>query len=141
MFVRMVGISCLILTCKVPAEPSAERIAIWRRLKGMGAICLQNGACVLLRTDDHVCRPKLVGNDIGEARGEGVNLQTAAQDPREEAPLVSRFTPERDLAHAAFIDKHDGFEREVARETAAGRYRHAESEEDDGDLKTLQGGT
>lgn len=57
----------LLLTCKVPAEPSARRIAIWRKAKRMGAVCLPNGVCVLLRTDDHLRRLKTVETDIAEA--------------------------------------------------------------------------
>lgn len=28
----------LLLTYKVPAEPAKKRVALWRRLKGMGAV-------------------------------------------------------------------------------------------------------
>lgn len=128
----------LLLTYKVPAEPSARRIAIWRRLKGMGAVYLQNGVCVLPRTDDHVRRLKMVENEIHEARGEAVILQTVALDPAQEARVVARFKAERDEAYAEFIDKCDDFEREVAKEIAAGHYSYAELEENDVDLKKLQ---
>lgn len=36
-----------LLTYKVPPEPAAKRIALWRRLKGMGAVYLQKGVCLL----------------------------------------------------------------------------------------------
>jgi hypothetical protein len=62
----MTDITRLLLTCKVPAEPSAKRIAIWRRPKGMGDVYLQNGVCVLARTDDHIHRPKMVENDMNQ---------------------------------------------------------------------------
>ncbi len=139
MNVRMNAITWLLMTYKVPAEPSARRIAIWRKLKGMGAVYLQNGVCVLPRTDDHVRRLKIVENDIAEAGGESVILQTAALDHAQEAKVVARFRAERDEAYAEFIDKCDDFEREVAKEIAAGHYSYAELEENDVDLKKLQG--
>ena len=40
------------LPTKCPPEPASKRIALWRRLKGMGAIYLQNGVCLLPKTDD-----------------------------------------------------------------------------------------
>jgi hypothetical protein len=40
----------LLLTYKVPRERTAKRIAMWRRVKGMGAIYLQNGVCLLSNT-------------------------------------------------------------------------------------------
>lgn len=135
----MNDITWLLLTYKVPPEPSAKRIAIWRKLKGMGAVYLQNGVCVLPRSDDHIRRLKMVENDIDEAKGDSVILQTAALDQAQEAKVVGRFKAERDEAYAEFIDKCDDFEREVAKEISAGHYSYAELEENDVDLKKLQG--
>lgn len=135
----MTPVTWLLLTYKVPAEPSARRIAIWRRLKGMGAVYLQNGVCVLPRTDDHIRRLKMVENDIDGANGESVILETVALDRAQEDKVIARFKAERDEAYAEFIDKCDDFEREVAKEIAAGHYSYAELEENDVDLKKLQG--
>ncbi|MFN3992699.1 MAG: Chromate resistance protein ChrB [Tabrizicola flagellatus] len=135
----MSDITWLLLTYKVPAEPSARRIAIWRKLKGMGAVYLQNGVCVLPRSDDHLRRLKMIENDIAKAGGEAVLLQTMALDAAQEARVVGRFKADRDEAYAEFIDKCDDFEREVAKEITAGHYSYAELEENDADLKKLQG--
>jgi hypothetical protein len=40
----------LVLIYKVPNEPSARRVYVWRKLKGMGAILLQDSAWVLPAT-------------------------------------------------------------------------------------------
>ncbi|WP_145111034.1 Chromate resistance protein ChrB [Cereibacter sediminicola] len=132
-------ITWLLLTYKVPAEPSARRIAIWRKLKGMGAVYLQNGVCVLPKADDHVRRLRILENDIAQAGGESVILETVALDRGQEDKVIARFKAERDEAYAEFIDKCDDFEREVAKEVAAGHYSYAELEENDVDLKKLQG--
>jgi len=47
----------------------------------MGAVYLQNGVCVLPKTDDHVRRLKMLENDISEAQGGSVILETVALDP------------------------------------------------------------
>ena len=39
----MASLKWLLLTYKVPAEPTSKRLALWRRLKGLGAVYLQNG--------------------------------------------------------------------------------------------------
>lgn len=135
----MENISWLLLTYKVPPEPAAKRVALWRKLKGMGAVYLQNGVCLLPKTDDHVRRLKMLENDIAEAGGEAVILQTVALDPAQEAKVLTRFKTERDEAYAEFIDKCDDFEREVAKEVTASHYTYAELEENDVDLKKLQG--
>jgi hypothetical protein len=131
--------SWLLLTYKVPPEPAAKRVSLWRKLKGMGAVYLQNGVCLLPRSDDHVRRLKMLENDILEAGGESVILETLALDPGQEAKVLARFKAERDEAYAEFIDKCDDFEREVAKEVTANHFTYAELEENDVDLKKLQG--
>lgn len=135
----MKQISWLLLTYKVPPDPAAKRVALWRKLKGMGAVYLQNGVCLLPRTDDHIRRLKMLENDIAEAGGEAVILETLALDPGQEAKVLARFKADRDEAYVEFIDKCDDFEREVAKEVSANHYTYAELEENDVDLKKLQG--
>lgn len=135
----MKNASWLLLTYKVPPEPAAKRVSLWRKLKGMGAIYLQNGVCLLPKTDDHVRRLKMLENDIDEAEGESVILETVALDPSQEAKVLARFKAERDEAYEEFIDKCDDFEADVAKEVAANHFTYAELEENDVDLKKLQG--
>lgn len=135
----MQHISWLLLTYKVPPEPAARRIAVWRKLKGMGAVYLQNGVCLLPKTDDHVRRLKMLENDIAEAKGESVILETVALDQAQENKVIERFKADRDEAYVEFLDKCDDFEREVAKEVAASHFTYAELEENDVDLKKLQG--
>jgi hypothetical protein len=128
----------LLLTYKVPPEPASKRIALWRRLKGMGAIYLQNGVCLVPKTDDHARRLKMLENDIGAMGGEAVILETIALDRSQNDKVVGRFKADRDDAYSEFIDKCDDFEAEIAKETAAEHFTYAELEENDVDLKKLQ---
>jgi len=135
----MADISWLLMTYKVPPEPAAKRVALWRKLKSMGAVYLQNGVCLLPRTDDHVRRLKMLENDISETNGEAVILETVALDSAQEAKVLTRFKAERDDAYEEFIDKCTDFENEVAKEVRANHFTYAELEENDLDLKKLQG--
>jgi ChrB-like protein len=135
----MTAQSWLLLTYKVPPEPASKRIALWRRLKGMGAVYLQNGVCLLPKTDDHVRRLKMLENDIAEMAGEAVIFEAAALDRVQEEKVLARFKTDRDEAYREFIDKCDDFEAEIAKETVAEHFTYAELEENDVDLKKLQG--
>src|SRR5437764_9693531 len=95
----------LLLTYKVPAEPASKRIALWRRLKGLGAVYLQNGVCLLPKTDDHVRRLKMLENDVAEMGGEAVILETVALDMAQEEKVVARFKADRDDAYRELINK------------------------------------
>ena len=135
----MVTTRWLLLTYKVPAEPAAKRVGLWRRLKGMGAVYLQNGVCLLPRTDDHARRLKMIENDITEMGGESVILETVALDRLQQEKVVARFKADRDDAYRELIDKCDDFEAEIAKETAAQHFTYNELEENDVELKKLQG--
>ncbi|HQS44914.1 MAG: chromate resistance protein ChrB [Rhizobiales bacterium 24-66-13] len=129
----------LLLTYKVPPEPAAKRIALWRKLKGMGAVYLQNGVCLLPKTDDHLRRLKVVENDVAEIGGEAVLLETVGLDRNQEQKVIDRFTADRDEAYREFIGKCADFEAEIDKETAAEHFTYAELEENDEDLEKLKG--
>lgn len=128
----------LLLTYKVPAEPSKRRVALWRKLKGLGGVYLQSGVCLLAKSDEHVRQLKIVENDIAEMGGESVILETVALDRAQQDKVVGRFKADRDEEYKEFIDKCDDFEAEIAKERAANHYTYAELEENDVDLKKLQ---
>jgi hypothetical protein len=128
----------LLLTYKVPPEPAKKRIALWRKLKGMGAIYLQNGVCLLPKTDDHTRRLKILENEINEMAGESVILETVALDQAQEGKVVARFKADRDEQYEEFLDKCKDYEGEIAKETAVNHFTYAELEENDVDLKKLQ---
>lgn len=130
--------SWLLLTYKVPPEPAAKRIALWRRLKGMGAVYLQNGVCLLPKTDDHMRRLKMLENDVAGMGGEAVILETVALDRAQEDKVIARFKADRDEQYREFIGRCADFEAEIAKERATNKFTYAELEEEDTDLKKLQ---
>jgi hypothetical protein len=131
--------SWLLLTYKLPPEPAKGRVAVWRRLKGLGAVYLQNGVCVLPKTDDHVRRLKMLENEITGLIGEAVILETVALDRSQEEKVVARFKADRNEEYQEFLVKCADFDAELAKETAASHFTYAELEENDVDLKKLQG--
>lgn len=126
------------LTYKVPPEPGKKRLAIWRKIKSLGSVYLQNGVCVVPKTDDHQRRLKIIENEIAEMGGEAVLLESAGLDRVQEEKIISRFNAERNEAYTEFIERCDGFEGEIARESAADKFTYAELEENDEDLKKLR---
>ena len=129
----------LLLTYKIPPEPAAKRVAVWRKLKSMGAVYLQNGVCLLPATGDHARRLRVLENDISAGGGEAFLLTTSGLDAGQGERVVARFTADRDEAYREFLGKCGDFEDEIARETAASHFTYAELEENDEDLEKLKG--
>jgi Protein ChrB, N-terminal len=134
----MESLSWLVLTYKVPPEPARKRIALWRRIKAMGAVYLQNGICLLPKTDDHLRRLKMLENEIAEMAGEAVLLEAVALDRAQEEKILARFNQDRNEAYHEFLEQCEGFEAEIAKERAAGKFTFAELEENDEDLRKLR---
>ncbi|MDE2198551.1 MAG: chromate resistance protein ChrB [Rhodospirillales bacterium] len=126
------------LSYKVPSEPARHRMAVWRRLKSLGAIYLNNGVCLVPSNPDHLRQVRILSNEIGEMGGEAVVLEAAPIDPAQRERVADRFRSDRDEAYQEFIERCDGFEAEIARESAAGKFTYAELEENDEDLKKLR---
>ncbi|MFN3634483.1 MAG: Chromate resistance protein ChrB [Rhizobium rhizophilum] len=127
-----------LLTYKVPAEPNRRRVALWRKLKGLGAVYLQNGVCLLPKTDDHRRALKVIENEIAEMEGDAVLLETVALDKSQGDKVVARFRADRDEEYKELLGRCDDFETEIAKETAANHFTYAEIEENDEDLKKLK---
>lgn len=130
--------SWFLLTYKVPSEPNRHRVALWRKLKGLGAVYLQNGVCLLPKTDEHRRALKLIENEILAIEGDAVLLETIALDRAQCEKVVARFRADREEEYREFIGRCDDFDAEIAKETAGGHFTYAEIEENDEDLKKLR---
>jgi Protein ChrB, N-terminal len=67
-----------------------------------------------------------------------LDIEPNGLDRTQEEKLIARFNRERDEAYQEFIERCDGFEGEIARESAAGKFTYAELEENDEDLTKLR---
>ena len=130
--------SWLLLTYKVPAEQAKRRIALWRKLKALGAIYLQSGVCLLPKIDAHERRLKVLQNEISEMDGDAVLLETVGLDHAQEQKVIARFSAERDEAYREFISRCDDFDGEIAKERGNGKFTYAEVEENEEDLTKLR---
>ena len=131
--------SWLMLTYKVPPEPSKARVAIWRRIRSLGAVYLQNGVCVLPTSGEHQRQLRMVQSEIEHAGGEAVIFETTALDEKQEDLVVSRFKHDRDQDYEEFLEKCADYKGEIDKEVKADHYHFAAIKENDEDLKKLKG--
>lgn len=128
----------LLLVYKIPPEPSRHRVAVWRRLKGAGAVYLQNSVCVLPESPAHRSLFEAVAREIEEAGGESVILLAQAPGTAEEQKVVARFNAERDIEYAEFLEQCAAFLEEIRYETERRNFTFAELEENEEGLKRLE---
>jgi hypothetical protein len=128
----------ILLLYKLPPEPAKKRIAVWRKLKGLGAVYLQDGVCFLPKTKDHLRALKILDNEIAEMNGEAVVLETHALDQVQEERVIQRFNEDRNDIYKEFLGRCADYEAEIAREVKKKNFTYAELEENDEDLKKLR---
>lgn len=116
-----------LLLYKVPSEPSARRVAIWRKLKRLGAILLHDAVWVL--PDTPVTREQFqwLAAEIAELEGEALIWEAHLTDPGQDEALVRRFLAQVEPVYAAILDE---LGREDADLTALSRrYQHVRSQD------------
>jgi DNA-binding transcriptional regulator PaaX len=104
----------LILIYHLPREPSRHRVAVWRRLKTLGALYLQDGAATL--PDEAVTREQLewLQLRVREAGGEATLWEALPNTVAENGALVEEFLALREVAYRALIESADRLRRKAA---------------------------
>jgi hypothetical protein len=93
----------VLLVYRLPREPSRHRVAVWRKLRDLGALYLQDGVAAL--PEDAVTREQLewLQLRVREARGEATLWEGRPGTVAEEAELVESFRHLREEAYRAII--------------------------------------
>ncbi len=111
---------------------------MWRQLRQLGAVYLQQAVAVLPDRPDLRRDVERLGTRIQNGGGEASFLETVSPSSVWEAELVARFNAARDAEYEEILDSVEGFEDEIRRETRKKRFRFAELEEGEADWEKLQ---
>jgi hypothetical protein len=86
--------SWILISYRIPREPSTPRIAVWRRLRRLGALHIGDGVAAL--PHDDVSREQIdwIAADIEEAGGEAI-VWLASPSTKAEQRLLERRRRER----------------------------------------------
>lgn len=114
------------------------RAAVWRRLRGAGAIYLQNSVAALPETPSAERLLRGLRNEIvGEMSGQAQVLRATALDG--ESEIVAAFNAARDDEYEEIVDRCRDFLAEIERNTKEQHFTYGELEENDEDLNKLRG--
>jgi hypothetical protein len=103
----------VLLVYKLPREPSRHRVAVWRKLRDLGALYLQDGVAAL--PEDAVTREQLewLQLRVKEAGGEATLWEAHPGTLAEEGELVETFRSSREKAYRAIIAGADRLRRKA----------------------------
>src|SRR5499427_6946703 len=126
----------LLLVYRVPSEPTRLRATVWRRLKSLGAIYLQNSAAALPASDDAERALRRLRREILDMSGTAVLLSCSVLAG--EQGVLEAFQAARDDEYAEIVDKCEDFLAQIQKEYVAEHFTYAELEENEVDLVKLK---
>lgn len=126
----------LLLAYRVPSEPTRLRATVWRRLKGLGGIYLQNSVAALPVHPDNERALRRLRHEIQEMGGTAVLL--AAEALAGGADVLATFQTARDDEYEEIVDRCQDFLAGIDKEYAAQHFTFAELEENEVDLVKLR---
>ncbi len=126
----------LLLIYRVPTEPTRLRATVWRRLKALGAVYLQNSAAVFPNGPAAERAMRSLRKEIQAMGGDAHLLHCEVLAGQAEVAAV--FNSARDEEYREIVDRCSDFLGEIDKEIAAQHFTYAELEENDEDLAKLR---
>ena len=118
----------LLISYRVPTQPSALRVASWRALKQMGAVSLGPGLYALPNTPEFVDGLKRLSERIAEGGGSAVKFSAAPLTNGDKASLSALFAAARTDEFQQAARSARRLIEHIEREKASEDYRFAEVE-------------
>jgi Protein ChrB, N-terminal len=130
-------VSWRVITYRLPAEPSRHRVAVWRELRRLGAVGLQQGTWAVPDGEPFEAGLSQVVEEIKTAGGQPVVLAVADEEASA-VQLEALFTAQREAEWGEFVSDCGKYETELAGEIAKGKLTLAELDEEEQSLDRLR---
>lgn len=129
------GSKWLVLVYRIPSEPTRLRATVWRRLKALGAVYLQNSAATLPHDPASERALRKLQHEILQMHGTAVLLESSVLAG--EQTLSTVFQSARTDEYDEIVDRCQGFLAEVEKEYGKSHFTYAELEENEVDYNKL----
>jgi hypothetical protein len=128
--------SWFLLVYRIPSDPTRLRATVWRRLKSLGAVYLQNSAAALPASDGAERALRKLRREILEMKGSAVLLSCSALAGGQD--VVAMFQAARDSEYEEILDKCVDFHAGLDKEYVANHFTYGELEENEVELVKLR---
>lgn len=132
------GEGWLLVVTSTAGGPGTLRVHVWRKLRSLGALYLQQSVCLLPDRPEIARAVRRLLDRVRRDGGEARLLHVTLSDPAEHAQIVEAFRAERAEEYAEVLDRTPAFLEELAHERGRGRVTYAEVEESEADLERFR---
>ncbi|WP_410622499.1 Chromate resistance protein ChrB [Amycolatopsis sp. cmx-8-4] len=112
---------------------------VWRKLRSLGALYLQQSVCLLLARPQVVRDVRRLEDRVRHQGGTARVLSMTFTDPAQEQAVIAELNTARDAEYAEVLDRLPELSTELADERARGNATYAEVEESEADLQRFRG--
>nr|WP_237742862.1 Chromate resistance protein ChrB [Actinopolymorpha alba] len=129
----------LMLIYRVPSDSSRARVAVWRELKRLGGLYVQQAVCVLPDREDLRASLERVRQRIADLGGTSIFLTLRDVEPDAREQFVEGFRSQSAKEYAEIVEECDTkFVKEIEFERFRSNYTFEEAEEIRQDLEKLR---
>ncbi len=127
----------LVINYSLPTEPSRPRVALWRRLKKLGALNIQQSMWILVHNEHNYSALLEISQDIESNNGEVLLMESVFFDQKHEERIISSFNNIRDEEYKELINECEKYLNEIEKEISINKFSFAELEEEEEELQKL----
>jgi hypothetical protein len=124
----------LLVAVSTAGAPASLRVTVWRKLKELGALYLQQSTCLLPERASTVRAVTQLSGRVLRDGGTTRVVSILFPDPEEEQQMIADLQQARTGEYAEVLDRFPAFFAELDAETARGRMTFEEVEESEADL-------
>ena len=117
--------SWILLSYKIPREPSAGRVGVWRKLKRLGAVLLQDAVWVLPDSPRNREQFQWLAAEVVELGGTATTWEAKALLKEQDEALVGQFLQQVDQVYSEILEALESEELSVLSK----RYQQASAQD------------
>ncbi|MDI6604638.1 MAG: hypothetical protein QME35_05830 [Thermoanaerobacteraceae bacterium] len=127
----------LLFSYKVPSDSSTARVTVWRKVKKMGALYLQQSVCIVPYNKDFLNKVEILKDEISKLNGDFYSFITETTEDEIEKNIIEKFNKQRIEEYLEVKEQCEAFFREIKVEIGRSNLTYAELEENEDELNKL----
>jgi hypothetical protein len=128
----------LVISVSTAGAAGTLRVQVWRKLRSLGALYLQQSVCLLPAHPEVVREVRRLSDRVHHHGGQARVLHITFADPDEERAVIAELNSARDEEYREVLERLPALRAELAEERARGRATYAEVEESEADLERFR---
>jgi hypothetical protein len=114
------------------------RVQVWRKLRSLGALYVQQSVCLLPARAEVVREVRRLTDRVRRQGGTARVLRVELVDPDERAAVIAEFNEARDAEYSELLERLPTLTAELEMERRRGRASYVEVEENEADLQRFR---